>query len=113
CAPGLRPFGRCLDQALAIDGLVVMKGVLHVAEAFLQLALALIDLAADLGRLVAAELAGLFLDLAFALVPLAFDLVVHISFVASLVPQGTAEKGRKTGATSPARLVDVAAVTDV
>src|SRR5207247_2601223 len=48
-----------------------------LTEAFLELALALLDLAADLGRLVAAELAGLFLDLAFGLVPLAFDLVVH------------------------------------
>src|SRR2546430_6604638 len=54
-----------------------MKALFDVAEALLELALALIDLAADLGRPVAAELADLFLDLAFSLVPLAFDLVVH------------------------------------
>ena len=45
---------------------------------------ALVDLAADLGRLVAAELAGLFLDLAFGLVPLAFQLVVHCKYLLDL-----------------------------
>src|SRR5258708_12349160 len=63
--------------ALALAALLLVHVHLRVANAFLDVALGLVPLAAKLRRLVAAELAGLFLDRALGLVALAFDLVLH------------------------------------
>src|SRR5438552_6491498 len=88
-------------RAVALD--------LGVPDAFLHVALRLVPLAAELGRLVATELAGLFLYLALGLVALAFDLVLHGSSL--LAPTtGTRLMGPqvpcrwRVGATIPLRL---------
>src|SRR3954470_2166299 len=76
--PALSQLGRGrLPRGL---GAVLLLGdvVLEVTDAFFDVTLCLVGLAAPLGGAIAYELAGLFLDLAFALVPLAFGLVFHV-----------------------------------
>src|SRR5690349_7286787 len=71
--------------AVALLCLLALDTLLEVADAFLDVALRLVELAADLSGPVADGLAGLFLDLALGLVPLAFCLVLHFDLLAGQV----------------------------
>src|SRR4029077_1349148 len=67
------PFCACGVRG---SGLPVVGLDLGVADLLLDLALGLVPLAAQFGRRVAAELAGLFLDGALGLLAFALDLVL-------------------------------------
>src|SRR3989442_13682378 len=79
----------CLCILVAYCGLTGLRGLalaflvldvlLELAETLADLALALLDLAGDLGRFVVGSLAPLFLGLATDLLGLALDLVFHVN----------------------------------